>query len=159
MPATARLFELSRTWASDHCFVLALLMQMLLGTWASDYTSHNKVLLFSHSTRCLDLLEVRCGASWGGGRVMLMLMLRGLSPILMALLVYSPNGNVATLYHVGSSRSSVGLTLATQQHSSASCRPLSNARAMTTCDWTAQRPRKTARCVVVVVQSNELILL
>lgn len=32
---------------------------MLLQTWAGDYSSHNKVLLFSHSTRCLDLLEVR----------------------------------------------------------------------------------------------------
>lgn len=33
-------------------------VQLLLQTWASDYSSHNKVLLFSHSTRCLDLLEV-----------------------------------------------------------------------------------------------------
>jgi hypothetical protein len=33
-------------------------LQLLLHTWSSDYSSHNKVLLFSHSTRCLDLLEV-----------------------------------------------------------------------------------------------------
>lgn len=36
----------------------ACVLQLLLQTWASDYGCHNKVLLFSHSTRCLDLLEV-----------------------------------------------------------------------------------------------------
>jgi hypothetical protein len=38
--------------------VLCGVLQMLLQAWASDYTCHDKVLLFSHSTRCLDLLEV-----------------------------------------------------------------------------------------------------
>lgn len=40
------------------CPVLCGVLQMLLQAWASDYTCHDKVLLFSHSTRCLDLLEV-----------------------------------------------------------------------------------------------------
>lgn len=39
--------------------MLCCAVQMLLRAWACDYSSHNKVLLFSHSTRCLDLLEVR----------------------------------------------------------------------------------------------------
>lgn len=34
-------------------------LQMLLRTWSADVTAHNKVLLFSHSVRCLDLLQVR----------------------------------------------------------------------------------------------------
>lgn len=33
--------------------------QMLLRTWSADFVARNKVLLFSHSCRCLDLLEVR----------------------------------------------------------------------------------------------------
>lgn len=41
------------------CHAVVSTGQMLLQTWVGDYSSHNKVLLFSHSTRCLDLLEVR----------------------------------------------------------------------------------------------------
>lgn len=36
---------------------LCVVHQALLSKWSCERSQHNKVLIFSHSTRCLDLLE------------------------------------------------------------------------------------------------------
>eukprot|EP00775_Hariotina_reticulata_P007621 gene7621-7823_t len=50
--------------ASDtaHCGKMAVL-QLLLASWAADRSASHKVLIFSHITRCLDLLEAFVGRS------------------------------------------------------------------------------------------------